>query len=185
LVVKILKGNIFGMPRWLFFILLAVGLAIGIYLRRRSTAAGDAELEAEDYGGDYGEPVGTLPTDDPGLAGAGIVTQPAAGVIPVTTPYIPEGLTEIVGTLTGGLVDVATMPPPDAYQTPVDVAPPPAVPATGGGPPKRRPHTKPKKAAPKETRARYLSNLAAIRKRHGANSPEVRRFRQRHPSGRA
>lgn len=184
MVKSILKGSIFGMPRWLFFSLLLGGIALGIYLRRRS-AAEDAGDTAEDYG-PYDEPIAQLPTDADSVAGGiseGIVTQPAAGVIPVTTPYIPEGLTEIVGGLSGALTEVALREPPDAYYPP-EPAPAPATPTTGGGPPKRRPHTRPK-PQPKPTRARYLANLRSIRKRHGANSAEVKRFRQRHPSGKA
>lgn len=176
------------MPRWLFFLLLAGGIGVGIYLRRRSAASEAEGEQAEDYG-PLDEPYGQLPTDSDSVAGGiseGIVTQPAAGVIPVTTPYIPEGLTEIVGGLSGALTEVALREPPDAYYPPETTEPAPVTtaPTTGGGPPKRRPKTRPK-PQPKPTRARYLANLRSIRKRHGANSAEVKRFRQRHPSGKA
>lgn len=179
------------MPRWLFFVLLAFGVAIGVYLRRRNMDQQSADASATDaLPPDYGpldSPVGQLPDGEPGLAGAGVISPPG-GVYPVNSPYIPEGLTEIIGTLTGGLVDVVTAEPaqlPSAVDQPVDVAPPPAIPATGGGPPKPRPHTVPKSPPPRPTRARYVSRQRAISKRHGKRSPELRRFRQRHPSGKA
>lgn len=180
---NVLKGKIFGMPRWLFFVLLMFGLAIGLYLRSRAAGGGEGEATpAEDYSADTGDPVGELAANEPGLAGAAVFAPSPGNVFPVSTPYIPEGFTDVIGTLTGGLVDVVTSDPPNAVEVPAEVIPPNPI-APMPGPPKRRPHTIPKKRAQPQTHARYLTQLRAIRKRHGNNSPEVQRFRERNPSG--
>lgn len=143
-----LKGKIFGMPRWLFFTLLIAGVAIGIYLRRRNIQNADTadqnQPSAEDYGGDSGEPFGQLPDGEPGLAGVGVASPPG-GVYPVTTPMIPEGLTDIIGDLSGVISDIATNPP-NAVEVSPDIPAPPTSPNTGGGAPIARPHTPPKRA---------------------------------------
>jgi hypothetical protein len=173
----ILQGKLFGMPRWVFIALLVGGVAVGIFLRRRSTtAAADEGAPAADYG-DGTEPVGELPVADPGMAGAGVFAPQAGSVYPVSTPYIPEGLTETIGVLAGTISDISN--PPNAVEVPADMpAPAVSTPTTGGGPPKRRPHT-----VPKPTRAEYLKDLRAVRSRSGKAA--AGRFRKRHPSGKA
>lgn len=128
------------MPRWLFFILLAVGVGIGVYLRHRQTTGSVADgASTNSADTSYQDSAGVMdPNADPSLAGVGIATQPAGSVVPVSTPYIPEGLTEIIGTLSSGLVDVATSYPANAVEQPVTVAPV-TVPSTGGGMPISRP----------------------------------------------
>lgn len=126
----------FGMPRWVFVVLLAGGVGLGIYLRRRSPSDeelteldGDAEVLATD----------PLSVDDyamldPGLAGAGYVPGPAAGsVVPVSSPFIPEGLDAVLGNI-ADIFDVIGRNPDAFNPDPDDDDPPP----TGGGPPGRR-----------------------------------------------
>lgn len=140
---RVLKGKIFGLPRWAFFILLALGVAVGLYLRRRSIAdAGDQE------GSDASAPMAEDPSayadtlggadGEAGLAGVGVASPPG-GVYPVTTPIIPEGLTDVITDLTGVIGDIATAPADAVVQEPA-MAPPPSTPTTGGGPPKSRSH---------------------------------------------
>jgi len=177
---KILQGKIFGMPRWVFFILLAFGLAVGLYLRSRSagTDEGDIGEEAEDYGGDEG--MGPLDgIDEPGLAGAVGVASPPGGVYPVTTPIIPEGLTDVFGTLSGviegqgaTIADLASIRYPDAVAQPEAPA---VAPPTGGGPPKRPPQTVRRKPSKTEARRR----VQAIAKKHGSRSAAATRARKR------
>lgn len=126
------------MPRYLFFILLAAGVGIGIYLRYRSTTAADTGSDTT-YDTSYDDSAGVVdPNGDPSLAGVGIATQPAGSVVPVSTPYIPEGLTEIIGSLTGTISDIATAEPANAINQP-PAALPITIPSTGGGPPIARP----------------------------------------------
>ena len=172
---NLLKGKIFGMPRWAFFTLLAVGIGAGLYLRSRSTGGGgdeeltDEELAEEEVGGDYlGEGL-----DEPGLAGGVGVVSPPGGVYPVSTPYIPEGLTEIIGQLSGGLVEAASYRSDAPADAVVQPQAPAAVPSTGGGPPKRpNVHKAPSKAVARK-------RVQAIAKRHGARSPQAARARKR------
>jgi hypothetical protein len=157
------------MPRWAFLSLLAGGVVLGLYLRSRRRAQQSTEPEA-------------LPTDslgtseDPGLAGVGVISPPG-GVYPVSSPVLPEGFTDIVGSLTGvigqqGETLAAVAQPLPQSPPVVNVQLP-----TGGGPPA----TPPKKAPCNH--AKYLADLRSIRDRHGANSPEVKRYRDRHPNG--
>lgn len=125
-----LKAKTFGMPRWAFLSLLVGGVAVGLYIRARRNAANqpaDTTLQGTD----------TLAgSSDAGLAGVG-VTSPPGGVYPVTTPVIPEGLTQVISDLTGlaseqgsALVSVAQPFTPSTPPT-VNVT----LPGSGGGPP--------------------------------------------------
>lgn len=131
-----LNAKTFGMPRWVFLSLLAGGVVVGLYLRNRRRQEAVAPPETE-VGGE------TLDTsNDPGLAGVGVVSPPG-GVYPVTSPVIPEGFGDVIGSLTGVIAGQsdALAAIPNAYtpQTPtINVVLP-----TGGGPPR----TPPKKVA--------------------------------------
>jgi len=172
-----LKAKTFGMPRWAFIVLLAGGVAVGLYLRSRRSTAGEQPPPVNPSLDEF-QDVG-----DPGLAGVGVVSPPG-GVYPVTTPILPEGLTDLFGSLSGVITEqgAALAALPSAVEQP----PPPVInvtaPATGGGPPNRPAAHAP---APRETNAEYLRRLREIRDRHGANSKEVKAFRDRHPDQRA
>jgi hypothetical protein len=130
-----LQTKTFGMPRWAFLILLAGGVTLGLYLRSRRSA----ETQGQDQSATQGYDTGLYDSGDPGLAGVGVVSPPG-GVTPVSTPFLPEGLTDLFGSLTGviqGQAD-ALVSIPNAYtpQTPVVNV---TVPATGGGPPNSPP----------------------------------------------
>lgn len=146
-----MKGDMFGMPRWAWFGLLAGGLALGLYLRARS-AAQEAAIEEEAAGGELDAPLALSPEADfsnaaamtPGLAGVGVLGPPGGMVHPVTTPIIPEALTDLLGVLGGGTTDFATAIGealadnlPAAWRVTEDQwqRDPPG---TGGGPPNRR-----------------------------------------------
>lgn len=134
-----LKAKTFGMPRYVFLGLLAVGIAYGLY-RRKQNAAADAALSSD--------PNATDPTLDPsafdpnslgananeaGLAGVGVAGITPAGVVPVQTPQIPEGLPEITTALGQGLVDLAGEFPSAADPPNITVNPPKVVVKTGKG----------------------------------------------------
>lgn len=129
------------MPRWAFIALLAGGVILGLYLRSR-------RQERRIAGTEDGSMILTedqlTTSGDPGLAGVGVVSPPG-GVIPVTSPVVPEGIAEIVGVL-GNIATfqgeaLAAIPNAISQQPPaVNVVLP-----TGGGPPK----TPPKKVSVK------------------------------------
>lgn len=104
-----LTGRMFGMPRWVWLSLLLAAIALGLYLRSRDTG----EIP-EDDSLDI-EPEDTLDSAaqyDGGLAGVGLLGPPAGSVIPVNAPVLPEGLTDlygslgdVIGALGGAIVD--------------------------------------------------------------------------------
>lgn len=134
-----LQAKTFGMPRWAFLTLLAGGVTLGLYLRSRR----NAETQGQDQSPIEGTDTDLYGSAEPGLAGVGVVSPPG-GVYPVTTPTLPEGITELIGSLAGviqGQGD-ALVSVPNAFQpqTPVVNV---TVPATGGGPPKAPPKKAP------------------------------------------
>lgn len=174
-----LKVKTFGMPRWAFLTLLVVGITVGLYLRSRrramnSTAPEDLPLEDSTDS--------LMASGDPGLAGVGVVSPPG-GVYPVTTPILPEGLTDLVGGLGGTIGELAgvigqmgTLP---AAIEPVAAPAPVTEPVTGGGPPARPQPAAPGPCAGRISYTEYKRRLGEIRDKHGASSPEVNRFRGR------
>jgi hypothetical protein len=172
-----LKAKTFGMPRWTFLVLLAGGVAVGLYLRSRRSTVGEQTPPVAQPALDEFQDVA-----DPGLAGVGVASPPG-GVYPVSQPILPEGFTDVVASLTSTIAEQANQlgSLPSAIEQP----PPPVInvtaPATGGGPPSRPASHGPAPASPKGTHAEYLRQLRAIRDRHGAGSKEVQNYRNRHP----
>lgn len=116
----ILRGKVFGMPRWLFATILVGGIVGGLYLRSRQAAAAAGEDTSEstitgDLGSPYADP--SMAGYD-ALAGSGVLPGPANGaVLPVNAPTIPEGFPEVfaglgdvIGALAGGIADSANPP---------------------------------------------------------------------------
>jgi hypothetical protein len=135
-----LKGEQFGMPRWVWLALLAGGIALGLYLRAREAAEEVDEefVDAPISGEEDGLGVGY---EDPGMAGVGVLSPGSGSVVPVSTPMLPEGLMDVFGAIGGTLADVAI----EGRPPPVQMLPPrrPPTPPTGGGPPNRPPQGHP------------------------------------------
>lgn len=160
---QFLKAKTAGLPRWAWIMILGGALTLGVYLRSRDKGETPGEEEEEISPDESSlayyeglEPAG-------GLAAAGLVGPPPGSVVPVETPMLPEGITDIItsqgeslDTLIGAL---AEREPPERVETettteviherdPTESAQG----LTGGGAPKRKPHHKPpKKPAHKKT----------------------------------
>jgi uncharacterized protein YdcH (DUF465 family) len=92
-----LKAKTAGLPRWAWVALAGGGIALGLYLRHRSTAAAAEAGTTEEGEGEYPEnpPVGEAYAGEGGLGGAGLYGSPAGSTLsPVETPYVPEGFTK-------------------------------------------------------------------------------------------
>lgn len=118
-----LRARTFGMPRYVFLALLAGGIAFGLYWRqRRATEAIDQTAPDSTAVPVPGDSLAAN-TDEPGLAGVGVAGVAPGQVVPVSTPTLPEGLTDVYGALTGGLVDLASEFPSAAEPPSVTVQP--------------------------------------------------------------
>ena len=91
-----LKAKTAGLPRWAWLGIGVGAIGIGLYLRSRSTEEEETPVSEPEGGlaGEYGE------TDTAGgLAAAGLIGPAQGAVVPVQTPFLPEGLTDIFSTL--------------------------------------------------------------------------------------
>lgn len=144
-----LKSKTAGLPRWAWIALLGGGLAVGLYLRSRSTE--EAEPEEEET---YEVPEGSLSAYEgtdagAGLAAAGLVGPAAGSVIPVEAPYIPEGLVDILSGSQQVIGALAEREPGERVEVVREIEteglgggiaePPPSPVPTGGGAPRRKP----------------------------------------------
>lgn len=157
---QFLKAKTAGLPRWAWLAIIGGALALGLYLRSQDTGEVEEEGEIEPDESELAYYEGLEPAG--GLAAAGLVGPPAGQLVPVETPMLPEGITDIIGTqgqsldtLIGAL---AEREPPERVEseTTVEVIherdpTESAQGVTGGGPPKRKPHHK---ALPKKPRGK-------------------------------
>lgn len=111
----VLTAKTFGMPRWAWMALLAGGVAVGLYMRRRSQAQ-DAMAEAaapSPDGTDPASPDSLAAQSDPGLAGVGVVGPTGGSVVPVESPQIPPGYPEtfdVLGNVISSIAEGLTKP---------------------------------------------------------------------------
>lgn len=177
---KFLRAKTFGMPRWAWMGLLAGGIAVGLYLRQRQVAAEEEMMDADaDALAFPDEDTLAGYSDEPGLAGVGVAGPAGGSVIPVTSPVLPEGLGELITSVTDnlGLVSEAladNLPAAQGQPAPptviVNPTPPPVAPPTGGGPPERPANAhRPK---------RYLTGSEYESILRGLDKKQAQRFRQ-------
>lgn len=97
-----LKIRTAGLPRWAWVTLFGGAVVVGLWLRSRTV---EQEAEAETAGagtpaeGSLGYYEGTSSAG--GLAAAGLVGPASESLVPVQTPYIPEGFVDMFSELTG------------------------------------------------------------------------------------
>lgn len=100
-----LKGQMFGMPRWAWFLLLGGGIAAGLYWRSKSLAA-EAEAEAEpteDELAAMDEAAYALDaSQDPSLAGMGYYPETGGGYYPWQTDSTDQVTRDLITALLGG-----------------------------------------------------------------------------------
>lgn len=95
-----LKAKTAGLPRWAWITLFSGAIIVGLYLRTRS---GDdtEDVEAEGIEGAAPGSLGFYNGTESagGLAAAGLVGPVGTESIPVQTPYLPEGVVDIIESL--------------------------------------------------------------------------------------
>lgn len=165
-----LKAKTAGLPRWAWIGGLTGAVVLGLYLRSRNKAT-EEELGPEE-GSEAGEGEEGQYFGEGGMAGAGLIGGGSNATTPVQTPYIPEGITEIIGTLGGiigqqnetekelaGIIGAAREgtggSPPEAgfHETP----PAPAPGGSGGGT-----TTKPKPTCPQSVKNKIDQNKSEM-----------------------
>lgn len=140
---EFLKAKTAGLPRWAWAVMLTGAVGLGLYLRSKSTRS---EIEEVD-----GERLETLGSNEgaPGLAAAGLVSTPIAGITPVEAPYIPEGFIDMFASLTDLAKELGSTIS-NINQTNKE-NPGPGQSPTGGGPPERPVDHFPPSPAPPST----------------------------------
>jgi hypothetical protein len=82
-----------GLPRWAWGGIVGGALVLGLYLRSRSNSESEpsAEPPTESGLGAYNETEGGA-----GLAAAGLIGPASSTMVPVQTPFLPEGIVDIL-----------------------------------------------------------------------------------------
>lgn len=180
-----LKVKTAGLPRWAWIALLGGGLAVGLYLRSRSTEETEPEEAEEEV------PEGSLSayegTDTgAGLAAAGLVGPAAGSVTPVEAPFVPQGIVDIIGaqqetinTAIGALGDrepgerVETIREVETEQVPGESNPNAAI-VTGGAPANNQRKQQAQRARQqRENKARAKANKEVVRLTNEINKLEA------------
>lgn len=89
-----MKVKTAGLPRWAWALMLTGAIGAGLYFRSRSNVREVETEQGESLEALEGTPAAT------GLATAGLVGPAQGQVVPVEAPYIPEGLTDAIASLT-------------------------------------------------------------------------------------
>lgn len=122
-----MKATQLGLPRYVWAILLAGGLGVGLYIRARSGGEPDPD---EGYDPGYTDTMAYSGQMEGGLVGAGVIGPAPGALTPVQTPFLPEGVTDVISDLslvTSNLADTVADIAIERGNGGVDI--------TGGGPP--------------------------------------------------
>lgn len=95
-----LKAKTAGLPRWAWIGIGSSAIVLALWLRSRS-AGNEEELEGEEEGpgeGELGYYDGTETAG--GLASAGLLGPAGGQVVPIESPYLPEGMVDIFAQIT-------------------------------------------------------------------------------------
>jgi hypothetical protein len=92
-----LKAKTAGLPRWVWVAIVGGAVGVGLYLRHRSSEAEKVSEEGEHV---PAEGLSAYNETEPGasLGAAGLIGPASSSMVPVQTPFLPEG---IVGILEG------------------------------------------------------------------------------------
>lgn len=95
---QFLKAKTAGLPRWAWLGIGSAAIILALYLRSQSSDGEEYEEEYEPSEGELSYYDGTESAG--GLAAAGLMGPAGGSVLPVESPYLPEGFIDIFASLT-------------------------------------------------------------------------------------
>jgi len=169
-----------GLPRWAWLALLAGGVGVGLYLHSRNAESeGEGEEETEELPGAVPQSLDSYEGAESGggLQALGVAGPVPQATVPVEAPYLPEGITDVLGgqndtaqSLANGVLEsniatnelaavLATREPAERQEIIRE--------QMTGHAPTRKPHHKPPRAKPKhKPRPRPKAKGKHKKKRH-------------------